>query len=158
MAKATNTKPRQVKNFGLAFFFLGLIVIAVQLINYIITVMPAAEDAVLDVGDGTTIAVSSLSSSYLTLVIIALLVYGGTWFGVIRSMNWARWIAVILAILTAVLAVQSFAQVVAAGFSDMVGLGFSLAQLIAAGWVLALAFRHDVHQWYGKKTQSQTQS
>lgn len=158
MAKATNTKPRQVKNFGLAFFSLGLIVIAVQLINYIITVMPAAEDAVLDVGDGTTIAVSSLSSSYLTLVIIALLVYGGTWFGVIRSMNWARWIAVILAILTAVLAVQSFAQVVAAGFSDMVGLGLSLAQLIAAGWVLALAFRQDVHQWYGKKTQSQTQS
>ena len=156
MPEATNTKPRQVKNFGIAFFFLGLLVIAAQLINYIITLLPAAEGAVLDIGDGTTIAVSSLSSSYLTLVIIALVVYGGVWFGVFRSMNWARWVAVVLAVLAAVLAVQSFAQVVAAGFSDMVGLGLSLAQLIAAGWVLALAFRQDVHEWYSNKTTSQT--
>lgn len=158
MPKATNTKPRQVKNFGIAFFFLSLLVIAVRLINYIITLLPAAEGAVLDAGDGTTIAVSSLSSAYLTLVIIALLVYGGTWFGVIRSMNWARWIAVILAIFAALLAVLSFSQVVATGFSDMIGLALSLAQLIAAGWVLALAFRQDVHEWFGKKTKSQTQS
>src|SRR5699024_9438166 len=146
MQRAINTKPRQVNNVGLVFVFLSFSVIAVQLINYIITVTPAAQDAVLNVADGTTIAVSSLRSSYLTLVIISLLVYGGTWFGLIRSMNWARWIAVILAIITAALAVQGFAQVVAADFSDMVGLGVSLAQLIAAGWVLSLAFQHDVHQ------------
>lgn len=158
MQRAINTKPRQVNNFGLAFVFLSFSVIAVQLINYIITVTPAAQDAVLNVADGTTIAVSSLRSSYLTLVIISLLVYGGTWFGLIRSMNWARWIAVILAIITAALAVQGFAQVVAADFSDMVGLGVSLAQLIAAGWVLSLAFQHDVHQWYAKKIKAQQQS
>ena len=52
----------------------------------------------------------------------------------------------------------SFSQVVATGFSDMIGLALSLAQLIAAGWVLALAFRQDVHEWFGKKTKSQTQS
>ena len=59
MQRAINTKPRQVNNFGLAFVFLSFSVIAVQLINYIITVTPAAQDAVLNVADGTTIAVSS---------------------------------------------------------------------------------------------------
>ncbi|GAA4108210.1 hypothetical protein [Enteractinococcus coprophilus] len=158
MRKAAGTKPRQAKNFGIAFFFLSLLMVAVQLINYIITLLPAAEGAVIDLGDGTTIPVSSLSSSYLTLVIITLVVYGGTWFGVLRSMNWARWIAVVLAVLAAVLAVQSFAQVVATGFSDVVGLAMSLAQLIAAGWVLALAFRREVYEWYTKKNGPQAPS
>ena len=156
MPKAASTKPRQAKNLGVAFFFLSLLMVAVQLINYIITLLPAAEGAVIDLGDGTTIDVSALSSSYLTLVIITLAVYGGTWFGVLRSMNWARWVAVVLSVLAAVLAVQSFAQVVAAGFSDVVGLALSLAQLIAAGWVLALAFRQEVHEWYTNKTGSPT--
>ena len=158
MAKATHTKPRQVRNFGVAFFVLSLVMIAIQLMNYIITLLPAVEGAVIDVGDGTTIAVSSLSNSYLTLVIIAFVVYGGTWFGVIRSMNWARWVAVGLAVLSAVLAVQSFAQVLAAGFSDMIGLALSVAQLLAAGWVLALAFRQDVHEWYRRTSPAQRQS
>ena len=158
MPKARTAKPRQVKNSGIAAFVLGLLVIAVQLINYILTLTAAAQDAVVEVADGTTIAVSSLSSSYLTLVIIALVVYGATWFGVLRSLNWARWVAIILAILSAVVAVQSLAQVVASGLSDAIGMSLSAAQLIAAGWVLALAFRQDVHQWYKNKTNAPTRS
>lgn len=158
MSPAANTKPRQVKNFGIAFFFLSVLIIAAQLINYIITLLPAADGAVVNVGDGTTIDVSALSDSYLTLVIIAFVIFGGIWVGVIRSKNWARWGAVILAVLAAVIAVQGLARVVTTGFSDVIEFSLSLAQLIAAGWVLALAFRQEVHEWYTKKTDRLAQS
>lgn len=152
----TRKKPRPVVNFGLAFLFLSVVVVAGHIINLVITLLPTSQGAVLELGDGTTIVISSLRNSYLTLIIIAVVVYGGIWFGVFRSKNWARWSAVVLTVLAAVLAVQGLAQVVAMGLSDMIGLSLHLAQLIAAGWVLALAFRQEVHDWYSKKFQSTT--
>lgn len=153
----TNTpeKPRNVKNFGLAFLILSLLMVASQLLNFIITLLPLAEDAVIQLEDGTILGVTALRDTYLTLVILIVVFYGLTWFWVRRSKSWARWVAILLALIAALIGVQGLAQAVATGFSDMIGSAVSTAQVLAAGWVLALAFRTDVHQWY--KTQGRPQ-
>ncbi|HEY4557204.1 MAG TPA: hypothetical protein VIG82_03330 [Enteractinococcus sp.] len=145
-------KPKNVKNFSLAFFILTLVMVATQSINFIVTLLPAAQETVLDVGDGTTVSVASLQNTYSTVVIFVLLVYGLTWFWVTRSNNWARWIAIVLSVLAVIGGAQGLITTLAAGATDMVGLALSLAQLLAAGWVLALAFRHDVHEWFKRST------
>ena len=141
-------KPHNVKQFTVAFLVLALLMVAAQVINFIITLLPSSQDAVLEVGDGTTIPVAVLQDSYLTLVIFVLLIYGMIWFWVRRSKNWARWVAVVLAVLAAVAGAQGLITTVSAGATDMIGLAMSLAQVIAAGWVLALAFRPDLHEWF----------
>lgn len=159
MSKAQSSveQPQNAKNFTRAFFILALLMIAAQVMNYIITLLPAAQDAVLDLG-GTTTTVAALQNAYLTLLIFVLLIYGLTWFWVRRAKNWARWVAVILAGLAAIGGVQGLFNALAAGSTDMVGIALSLAQLIAAGWVLALAFRHDVHEWFTARTVGPTPS
>lgn len=141
-----NQPSKNVKNFRLAFLILGLIMVAGQVMNFVITLLPASEDAVLDLGDGTTIVVASLSASYLTLVMIIGLLYGLTWFFVFKNKNWARWAAVVLAVLSAFTGVQGLFGAFAV--SDTIGITLNLAQLIATGWVLALAFRPEIHTWF----------
>lgn len=141
-------KPHNVKQFTVAFLILALLMVAAQVINFIITLLPSSQGAVLEVGDGTTISVAALQDSYLTLVILVVLIYGMTWFWVRRSKNWARWVATILAVLAAVAGAQGLITTLATGATDLIGLALSLAQVIAAGWVLALAFRPDLHEWF----------
>lgn len=147
MQKAPAEKPRNAKNFSTAVLILALVMVAGQAINFIITLLPSAEDAVVVLGDGTTVDVTGLRNMYATLLIIIAAIYGVTWYQVRRSKNWARWVAVVLAVIAAFLGAQRLFNSFAAGM-DMIGLGLALAQLIAAGWVLALAFRRDVHEWF----------
>lgn len=149
-------KPQNVKQFTVAFMVLALLMVAAQGINFIITLLPSSQDAVLEVGDGTTIPVAALQDSYLTLVIIVLVIYGLTWFWLRRSKNWARWVAVVLAVLAAVSGAQGLVTTLAAGATDLIGLALSLAQVIAAGWVLALAFRQDLHEWFKTNSRNAT--
>lgn len=141
-------KPQNVKQFTVAFLVLSLLMTAAQAINFIITLLPSSQGAVLEVGDGATIPVTALQESYLTLLIFVVLIYGMTWFWVRRSKNWARWVAIILAALAALAGAQGLVTTLSAGATDMIGLALSLAQVIAAGWVLALAFRPDLHEWF----------
>lgn len=145
--KLADDPPQPVKNFSIAFLILSLLMIAAQVMNYIITLLPAAQDAVLELG-GTTTTVAALQNAYLTIVILVLLIYGVTWFWVRRGRNWSRWIAIILSVGAAVGGVQGLFNALAAGSTDMVGIALSLAQLLAAGWVLALAFRKEVHDHF----------
>src|SRR5690625_220564 len=157
MQKASSEKPKNVKNFTTAVLVLALIMIAGQAINFIITLLPSSEDAVVVLGDGTTADVSMLRNTYMTLLIIIGAIYGTAWYEVRESKNWARWVAVVLAVITAILGAQRLFNSMAAGM-DMVGLGLALAQLIAAGWVLALAFRRDVHEWFKTSSARSSQS
>lgn len=141
-----NQPPKNVKNYRLAFLLLGILMVTGQVMNFIITLLPSSEDAVLDLGDGTTISVASLSDSYLTLVMIFVVVYGLTWYFLIKNKGWARWAAVVLAILSALGSAQGLLSAFAA--QDTIGITLNLAQLVAAGWVLALAFRPEVHAWF----------
>lgn len=150
--RPTGEKPRNVKNFTTAFLILALLMIAAQVINFSVTLLPAAQEAIIDLGDGTTTTVAALQNSYLTLLIIVVLVYGATWFWVRRTKNWARWVAIVLAVLAALGGVQGLITVFAAGATDTVGLALSLAQVLASGWVLALAFRQDLHAWFRERT------
>lgn len=150
MQKTSSKKPQHVKNFTTAVFILALVMIAGQAINFIITLLPSTEDAVIILGDGTTAEVASLRNTYATLLIIFAAIYGTIWYEVRAAKNWARWVAVVLAVLAAILGAQRLFNSVAGGM-DMVGLGLALAQLLAAGWVLALAFRHEVHEWFTTK-------
>lgn len=156
--RTLEAKPTNVKNFTTAFLILALLMVAAQAINFIVTLLPAAQEAIIDLGDGTTTTVAALQNSYLTLLLIVLLVYGATWFWVRRSKNWARWVAVVLAVLAALGAVQGLIGVFATGATDTVGLALSLAQVIAAGWVLALAFRRDLHAWFTGRSVPPTSS
>lgn len=147
MPKAHPEKPKDAKNFTTAFLILVLVMISGQVINVVITYLPAAEEAVVDLGDGTSANVVSLRNSYFTLLFLVAVIYGVAWYGIQQPKNWARWMGVVLAVLAALGGAQrlltSFAKRI-----DMVGLALALAQLIAAGWVLALAFRRDLHDWF----------
>lgn len=146
--RTPEAKPTNVKNFTTAFLILALLMVAAQAINFIVTLLPAAHEAMINLADGTTTTVAALQNTYLTLLIIVLLVYGAAWFWVRRAKNWARWVAIVLAVLAALGGVQGLIRVFATGATDTVGLALSLAQVIAAGWVLALAFRQDLHAWF----------
>ena len=82
--KPVDEQPQNVKIFTRAFLIVSLLMIVAQIINYIITLLPAAQDAVLDLG-GTTTTVAALQNPYLTLLIIVVLVYGLTRFWVRRE-------------------------------------------------------------------------
>lgn len=145
-------KPRSVKNFTLAFLIVTLVMLGGQLINLVITYLPAAAETLIQIDAETTVTVASLRSAYWSSAIIIALIYGLVLWGVHRSRNWARWVGILLAVVAAAGGVNGFAQTVAAGSFDMVGIALSLAQLVAAGWVLALAFRHDVTGWFKHQT------
>lgn len=148
MSQSGSVKPAHVKRFTLAFLILGLLMASAQVMNFIVTFLPAAQEAVIDLGDGTILTVAALRSSYLTLIIFVVIIFGGTWFFVQRSVPWARWVAVVLAVLAGLGGAQGVFQALATGAPQLLGPTLSLAQLIAAGWVLSLAFRHDVHGWF----------
>lgn len=145
-------KPPNVKNFTTAFLLLALLMVAAQAMNFIITLLPEAQEAIIDLDDGTTTTVAALQNTYLTLFILVVLVYGATWFWVRKSKNWARWVAIVLTVLAALGGVQGLVRVFATGGTDTVGLALSLAQVLAAGWVLALVFRQDLHAWFTRRT------
>lgn len=145
---AGDKKPQHVKRFTLALLILGLLMLGTQVMNLIVTFLPGTQEAMIQLDDGTILTVDTLRSSYLTLVIFVLIIFGGTWFFLQRSAAWARWVAVILAILAGLGGVQGVFQAWATGTTQLLGPTLSLAQLVAAGWVLALAFRHDVHGWF----------
>lgn len=151
-ATPTHRPPTSVKNFRVAFLILGLLMIAAQTVNFIITLLPGSQDAVVQLDDGSTVTVAALSDTYLTLVIIYAAIYGLTWFWVYRHKNWARWIAVVLTLIAAVFGVQGLFQAIAAGGADLIGLTLNLALVIAAGWVLALAFQPELHDWFKHAT------
>ena len=52
------TTPSNVKNFTTAFLILALLMVAAQAINFIVTLLPAAQEAIIDLGDGTTTTVA----------------------------------------------------------------------------------------------------
>lgn len=145
-------KPRNAKNFTLAFLIVGLVMVGGQAINLVITFLPAAAETLVQVDGETTVTVASLRNAYLSSVMLIALVYGLVLLGVHKAKNWARWIAVTLAVLSAAGGVNGLAQTLAAGSFDMVALAMSLAQLVAAGWVLTLAFRKDVEVWFKSNT------
>lgn len=143
-------KPKNAKNLSTAFLILALVMVGAQLINVIITLLPSAGETMLQLGDGTTATVASLRSAYMTSLLFLLLLYGAVSYWVYKSQNWARWVAAVLALLAAIGGVQGLARLLAGSGTDMVGLALSLAQVLAAGWVLSLAFRADVHAWFKK--------
>ncbi|NWN88896.1 MAG: hypothetical protein HLX51_10215 [Micrococcaceae bacterium] len=144
-------QPKNAKNLSIAFLILAVVMVGAQLINVIITLLPSAAETILQLGDGTTASVASLRNAYITSLLFLLLLYGAVAFWVYKSKNWARWVAAVLALLAAFGGVQGIARLLAGSGTDMVGLALSLAQVLAAGWVLSLAFRSDVHEWFKKQ-------
>lgn len=147
--------PAHVKNLRLAFLIVSLVMVSGQIINLIITFLPAAAQTPIQVDGETTVTVASLRNAYISSVIIVGLIYGVVWFGLRKTQSWARWVSVILSVLAAVGGIQAVARVLTSGTFDMVGLALGLAQLIAAGWVLALVFRVDVDSWFKHKGNDQ---
>lgn len=145
------SKPQSVKNFTLAFFIVALVMVGAQVTNLVITFLPSAAQTLIQVDGETTMTVASLRNAYISSVILVALIYGLVWVALWRTNNWARWVAVILSVLTVAGGVQGVTQRLTSGTFDMVGLALSLAQLLAAGWVLSLAFRRDVKEWFKHK-------
>lgn len=141
-------KPQNAKSLTLAFLIVALVMVGGQAMNLIITFMPAASETVIEVDAGSSVTVASLRNAYMSSVIVIALIYGVVMFGVHKSRNWARWIAVVLAVLALAGGINGVARTLASGSFDLVALALSLAQLMAAGWFLTLAFRKDVDAWF----------
>lgn len=148
MQELPDQKPQNVKRFTLAFVIVALVMVGGQVINLVITFLPAAADAVIQVNGESSVTVASLRNAYISSVIFFALIYGVVLLGVHKSKNWARWATVLLGVLAAAGGFNGLARILTSGSFDVVALALSLAQLVASCWLLSLAFRRDLTAWF----------
>lgn len=151
MTELADQKPRNVKSFTLAFLTVALVMVGGQVINLVITFLPAAADTLIQIEGESSATVASLRNAYMSSVIVITAIYGVVLFGVHKSKNWARWVAVLLAVLSAAGGVNGLARILVTGSFDVAALALSLAQLVASCWVLTLAFRKDLDAWFKRR-------
>ncbi|WP_169558750.1 hypothetical protein [Yaniella halotolerans] len=140
--------PGSVKRFTLAFLIVALVMVGGQILNLVITFLPAAADTLIQVDGEPDVTVAALRNAYISSVLLIGLIYGIVVWGVYKSKNWARWVAVLLAVFAAAGGVNGLGRILATGSFDVVTLALSLAQLVASFWALSLAFRQDVTGWF----------
>lgn len=126
-----------------------------QIINLVITFLPAAADTLVQIDGESDVTLASLRNAYISSVLLVGLIYGVAVWGVYRSKNWARWLAVVLAIFAAAGGLNGLGQLVTTGSFDVAALALSLAQLVASFWMLSLVFRQDVSAWFKHQAASE---
>ena len=148
LQELADQKPRSVKRCTIAFVIVALVMVGGQIINLVITFLPAAADTLVQIDGESDVTLASLRSAYISSVLLIVLIYGVAVWGVYRSKNWARWLAVVLAIFAAAGGLNGLGQLVTTGSFDVAALALSLAQLVASFWMLSLVFRQDVSAWF----------
>src|SRR5699024_11615077 len=115
-----------------------------QVINLVITFLPAAADAVIQVNGESSVTVASLRNAYISSVIFIALIYGVVLLGVHKSKKWARWATMLLAVLAAAGGFDGLARIITSGSFDVCAFVVILDQLIALCWLMFHAFICDL--------------